>query len=365
MINSLNKSFLFLQVFSLFTSSCALALPIQLLPNKEGGGGPSCDFSAALQANGFWEGTSAALIEEYFPKLPLRLTSSTLRAFRDEILKEKVEALLTNSSYQEKFFDLLVESGDLIGAENFLVNSTLPDTENHFLNLFYWEGKSEKACEKVANVMRTSPGLDIRAQNVYCLYINGEKERAKIALELLKETGKPVTPLLEALFDPSLDLSFEKEVGNSPFLLTLWCVLQKKIPEKTLKTLSPAALVLIANGKNMPQETRQLAAQLAAEYGLTTRPEGRRQEPQNSALVQELLEGRGECVGKDLERLECAAKKKHKGEVLLLTLVILGEGPLKDISTGKLSCVLKALLKTGYDKEAKALAIEYLVAKDL
>lgn len=368
MTNFLNKPFLFLLVFSLFTSSCALALPIQLLPNKEGGGAPSCDFSIAPQPNGFWEGTPAAVIEEYFPKLPLRLTSPTLRALRDEVLKEKAPALLTNSSYQEKLFDLFAKSGDLIGAENFLVNSTLADKETHFLNLFYWEGKSEKACEKVANVIRSSPSLNIRAQNVYCLYVTGEKERAKIALELLKETGKPVTPLLEALFDPSLTLSFEEEIGESPFLLTLWCALQKEIPEKVLRPLSPAALILIANAKNMPQETRKLAAQMALEYGLKTHldvPAPKRQEPQNPALVQKLLEGRGECAEKDSELLECAAKKKRKGEVLLLTLVILGETPLKDIPSGKLTSILKALIKVGYDQQAKALAGEYLVAKGL
>src|SRR6187551_2232322 len=125
MINSLNKLFLFLLAFSLLASPFVCALPVQLLPNKEGGGAPSYDFSVESQTNGFWEGTSATFIEEYLPKIPLRLTSPTLRALRDEVLKEKFEPLLTNSSYQEKIFKLLVESGDLVSAENFLVSSTL------------------------------------------------------------------------------------------------------------------------------------------------------------------------------------------------------------------------------------------------
>ncbi|MDZ4323330.1 MAG: hypothetical protein U1A05_04520, partial [Alphaproteobacteria bacterium] len=156
--------------------------------------------------------------------------------------------------------------------------------------------------------------------------------------------------------------------GRSPFLLTLWCALQKEIPEKNLRVFSPAALVLIVNAEKMPQETQFLAAQLALEYGLTTRLDiqlPKRREPQNAALVQELLEGRGECGGKDLELLEYAAKNKHKGEVLLLTIAIVGETPLKEIPVNKLSCLLKALIKVGYDQQAKALAAEYLVAKDL
>lgn len=81
--------------------------------------------------------------------------------------------------------------------------------------------------------------------------------------------------------------------------------------------------------------------------------------------MQELLEGRGEYGGGDLELLESVAKNKRKGEVLLLALAILGETPLKDIPSARLTSILKALIKVGYDQQAKALAAEYLVAKDL
>ncbi|MBL8676229.1 MAG: hypothetical protein JNJ47_02220, partial [Alphaproteobacteria bacterium] len=210
--------------------------------------------------------------------------------------------------------------------------------------------------------------LEIREQNVYCLYLNGEKERAKIAFELLNESDTGVSPLLNALFDPSFTLTFEDAMGGSPFLLTLWCILQKEIPEKNLKALSPVALALIANAEKMPQETRLLAAQLALEYGLNTCLDvllPKQREPQNSALIQELLEGRGECTSKDLELLKCAAENKRKGEVLLLTLAIFGETPLKDILPAKLTSLIKALIKVGYDRQAKALAAEYIIAKDL
>lgn len=353
---------------SILISPSVWALPVQLLPNKEGGRASSYDFPIEFQNNGFWEGTSSTVIEQYFSKIPLRLTSPTLRALRDEVLKEKFDPLLTNPSYQEKLFELLVESGDLVNAENFLVSSTLSDKENGFLNLFYWEGKPEKACEKVANLMRMFPSLGIRAQNVYCLYFNGEKERAKIALELLNESDKAVPPLLNALFDPFFTPTFEDAMGSSPFLLTLWCALQKEIPEKNLRTLSPAALVLIANAEKMPQETRLLAAQFALEYGLKTRldvPLPKQREPQNAALVQELFEGRSEYGGKGLELLKSAAKNKRKGEVLLLILALFGETPLKDIPPARLTSLLKALIKVGYDRQAKALAAEYLVVKDL
>ena len=368
MISSLNKPFLFLLTSSFFTSSLVWALPVQLLPNKEGRGVPSYDFPIESQTNGFWDGTSSAIIEQYFPKIPLRLTSPTLRVLRDEVLKEKFEPLLTNSSYQEELFELLAESGDLVSAENFLISSALPHKDNSFLNLLYWGGKSEKACEKVANLMRTSPNLEIRAQNVYCLYLNGEKERAKIAFELLNESDTGSSPLLNALFDPSFSPTFEEAMGSSPFLLTLWCTLQKEIPEKNLRALSPAALVLIANAEKMPPETRLLAAQFALEYGLKTCQDiklPKQREPQNSALIQELLEGREERADKDLKLIEYAAKNKRKGEALLLTLAIVGETSLKDIPPTKLTSLLKALIKVGYNRQAKALAAEYLVAKDL
>ncbi|MDZ4322960.1 MAG: hypothetical protein U1A05_02595, partial [Alphaproteobacteria bacterium] len=80
MINSLNKSFPLLLAFSLLISPFVWALPMQLLPNKEGGRAPSYDFSVESQTNGFWEGTSSTVIEQYFPKIPLRLLSPTLRA---------------------------------------------------------------------------------------------------------------------------------------------------------------------------------------------------------------------------------------------------------------------------------------------
>ena len=366
MIKFLNKSFLFLLTSSFLTSSLVWALPVQLLPNKKGGRAPSYDFPIESQTNGFWEGTSSAAIDQYFPKIPLRLTSPTLRALRDEVLKEKFEPFLTNSSYQEKLFNLLAESGDLVSAENFLISSTLLHKDNNLLNLFYWAGKPERACEKVANIIHTSPNLDIRAQNVYCLYLNGEKERAKIALELLNESDTGASPLLNILFDPSLTSTFEDAMGSSPFLLTLWCSIQKEIPEKNLRALSPAALKLIANAEKMPQETRLLAAQLALEYGLKTRLDvqlPKWQEPQNLALIQELLEGRGEHAGKDLELLEYAAKNKRKGEVLLLILSLVGETHLKDIPSARLTSLLKALIKVGYERQAKALATEYLMVK--
>jgi hypothetical protein len=82
------KSFLNNGLFLLLFSAGTLeAEPIKLIPKPENAPSVISSELPPLQATGFWEGTPPSLIETYLPKVPLRLTSKTLRKLRADLLK--------------------------------------------------------------------------------------------------------------------------------------------------------------------------------------------------------------------------------------------------------------------------------------
>ncbi len=498
----------------------AMAQPIQLIPQKARvPQGEEDSITSSLpsfqeeeESEDFWEGTPPSIIKTYFSKLPIRLTSPALRALRSEILKEKYTALAQNTSYEESRFSLLKETGQLDAAREFLGEASLPDKDALLLDLQWQEGKAKKACEKIANLIRSSSNGEWKKQNIYCLYANGEEERGKIALELLRETDSEDFSLLNALFDHSSSPPFDPSLAKSPFLLTVWAETNQEIPEDDLDRFSPASLALITQLEKIPQKTRLLAAQKAFAEGslgeedfsklvenapaesllgkfasafktqkpedlltlleevsqdnalgfiakvfkhelhkiepsFTTLPlapylirgflEGTEKElakkwgafymreapdeaiavfpllylaipgikwtgahlqawqayqkrinsleaAQSSYALRRLFQALGDSPGpamagepsppswrqeqglfegESFDLLEAALKSHRKGEVLLLTLSVIGETPLKEVSPDKIARLIEALKKVGYTEAARSLALDFFLAK--
>jgi hypothetical protein len=504
--------------FILLQNGPVLSQPIQLIPHKEGEilqqrkAEDNLSFSQPLLE--FWEGTPPSVIETYFPKLPLKLTSPLLRELRMQLAKEPYTDLLKNTAYETALLSLLTEGGEEEQAKEFLMETHLSEKESLLLDLQWREGDTKKACEKIANLIRTSAAPEWKTQNMYCLYLNGEEERAKITAEVLSESNPAAAQHLNVLFDKSAQPPFDPSLAKSPFLLTVWLETKQSIPEGELNKLSPSLLALIARSGKTPLPTRLLAAEKALQQGtfkaedfatllkeapetefwgemahalkssthekllsllkraekaqklglvahvfqsslasidpsietlplapymiraflqskklelakkwgtffmreapeeaLTVGPllhlvfpenngdnpqmhtwqayESRvhpRTAPQHSYELRRVLSALGEPSGEPIKRepsvpswrqekalfegqeaglLESAADSKRKGEVLLLTLALIGDTPLRDFSVDKLVPILKALDKAGYGQESRSLALEFLLAKGL
>lgn len=511
MKNFLNRALLWGSAFVLLSGGEGWAQPIQLLPHKKG----HIETHPSLpsqNATGFWEGTPPSLIETYFSKIPLRLDSRTLRALRNEILKEKYAPLLQNPAHEKTLLSLFMETGQLEEAKELLAETQLPEKDSLLLNIQWLEGTPKKACEKISNLIRQSSNTEWKMQNIYCLFLNGETERGKVAVELLSESNPDIYPLINTLFDPSFPPSFEPSIGKSPFLLTVWCATGQEIPDKAMKSMSPAFLSLIARSEKAAFKARILAAEHALKEGslkgetlltlLKDSPKTdvleffsdalknpktefllplfekaqheqrlgvigavfspllskinpstetvklapymiraflgggekdfaqkwgtffMREAPdeaisilpllhlafpqtkcseshlqawqayqsrthpghatENSSILRHILEALGEPSGaplkgeveapswrqektlfdeKTLALLDSAAASNRKGEVLLLVLTTIGDTPLKDLSSGKVTRLLAVLKKAGFTQEARALALEFLLAK--
>ncbi|MBI2707010.1 MAG: hypothetical protein HYX35_01650 [Proteobacteria bacterium] len=503
---------------------CATAQPIQLIPQKSQTPQVTEEImtspllpplaEAEEEDGGFWEGTPPSIIETYFSKIPIHLTSPTLRALRTEVLKEKYPALAQNSSYEKERLSLFKETGQLDAARELLLETSLPNKEALLLDLQWQGGEAKKACEKISNLIRSSSNREWKEQNIYCLYATGEEERGKIALELLSESNSENISLLKALFDPSSPPPFDPSFSKSPFLLTVWSETGQEIPEDDLNNLSPASLVLLTKLEKIPQKTRLLAAQkaftagsleeddfsrfiesapadsllgkfaaalktqttedllplfeeaaqdhllsfiakvfkadlLKIEPSLETLPLApylihafledaakdrikkwgafymreapdeaiavlpllrlslpnikwtedhlqawqayqKRLNPseatQHSYALRRLFEALGESSGspmtgepsplswrqekslfegESLDLLDAAVKSHRQGEIFLLTLNLIGETPLKDVSPDKMARLLEALKKAGYDEKARSLALDFLLAKGI
>lgn len=252
------------------SSEGVFAKPIQLIPQHEQLVEQSSNDTPLFPdqgATGFWEGTPPSLIETYFPKLPLRLTSPLLREMRSQLIKEKYADLLHNRVYEKALLSLLVAEGDLEKAKEYLSETSFSDKQSLLLDLFWLAGEDKKACEKITNFVQTSPEFEWKKQNIYCLYLNGEKERAKIAAEILRETQPSAVQSLDMVFDSSVKQPFTESFANSPFLLTVWIESGREISEDDLKKISPPSLALIARSEKVPFETRQLAAEKALQEG--------------------------------------------------------------------------------------------------
>jgi hypothetical protein len=491
------------------------AQPIQLIPQNGGGEVEQSQTDVPLISpqtlTEFWEGTPPSVIETYFPKLPLRLLSPTLRGLRSQITKEKYPELLQDGGYDKSLLSLLMAEGKEEQAREFLVETHLPEKESLLLDLQWLTGDTKKACEKITNLIRASSNGEWKKQNIYCLYLNGEEERAKIAAEVLGESSPAAAQLLNTLFDPSLKPPFDDTIAKSPFLLTVWLESKQDIPEDGLSKLPSSSLALIARSEKTPLSIRLLAAEKAFQQGtlkaedfltllkeapetefwgqivqalkspntenllplleraeeehkldligqvfssslsaiepsLETLPlasfmiriflQGEKKElakkwgaffmreapdeaiavapclhlsfptskwgesqiqawqayesrvhpktaAQHSYELRRILDSLGEPSGQPMKDepsppswrqkkalfdeqaaalLESAADSKRKGEVLLLTLVMIGETPLHELSADQLGLILKALYTAGYREESYSLALEVLEA---
>ncbi len=455
-----------LGVISFTLSSTLYAEPIRLLPKTIET--PKAPVTQTL--SGLWEGTPPTTLETYLSKIPVHLTSPTLRKLRITLLKP----LLNNAALEKDLITLFMKIGLLTEAKDLLSESKSPEKDSLLLDILWLEGEPKKACEKITNLMRSGSNLDWKKQNIYCLSINGEEERAKIALELLKESKAENIEVLNALFDKSLKLPL---TPTSPFLLTVWTKVGTEISEKDLKTLTPSQIMLLARSATLPPKTHLSAILRAAEEGypmdkqiddlpkedasrevlLQLReafkspkaetlipllqkaediysfealaeilkpkldpsqeylplapfmiraslfrgdislaqkwgtflmqespkeylkfspllflaiPESKwRDSGENSPLLKEILVALSEAPETKpinapySDQLSTAVKGKRKGEVLLFTLLIIGETPLKEMPSDIFISLLSNLQKAGLSEEAKALALEYLLVK--
>lgn len=324
MINFLSKPFLWGAILLLLHNGWGVAQPIQLL--QQNGGSikheqRDVSLPGAQVLPEFWEGTPPSIIETYFSKLPLRLNSPVLRGLRDQITKEKYTERLQGPPYEKILLSLLIAEGKGEKAKELLMDTNTPEKEVLLLDLQWLEGDSRKACEKVTNLIRTSPQDEWKKQNIYCLYLNGEEERAKIAAEVLSESNPTAAQLLNALFDPSRKPSFDESVLQSPFFLTIWLERQPDIPESQLNKLLPSSLSLIARSKKAPTSTRLLAAEKALQQGTFTGKEFLtllKEEPQTGfwgQLMQALKSPQTESLLPLLERAEQEDKLGLVGQV--------------------------------------------------
>ncbi|MBA3814502.1 MAG: hypothetical protein H0X26_08485 [Alphaproteobacteria bacterium] len=260
--------------FILLQNGDATSQPIQLIPQKENEviqqpqGEDELSFSQPSLE--FWEGTPPSVIETYFPKLPLRLSSPLLRGLRAQIAKEPYTNLLRNTAYETAFLSLLTEGGEVEQAKEFLLEADLPEKDSLLLDLQWLAGDTKKACEKVANLIRSSAQVEWKKQNIYCLYLNGEEERAKIAAEVLNESNPAAAQLLNMLFNEGAQPPFHQSIAKFPFLLTMWLETKQNIPESELNKLSSSSLALIARSEKAPLHTRLLAGEKAVQQGTFT-----------------------------------------------------------------------------------------------
>lgn len=276
MKNWLNKNgkFLFLgAVFFPLIPEIVTAQPIQLIPHKEQKSEASLSDSTPQIMNGFWDGTPPSLFSTYYPKISIKLTSPTLQRIRTDILNEKYAPLSQDEAYERSLFNLLFKTGQMEKAQDFLANTFFSDKDELWMALKWAQGDYKAACDKIGNLLRSSPTLELKTQQVYCLFLRGEIERGKVASELLNESSPNVSPLINGLFDSSASFTFDDTIAKSPFLLNVWCSLGQEISEQDLETLPPALLRFIAKSEKAPQHTRLLAAQIALDEGSFTSDE--------------------------------------------------------------------------------------------
>jgi hypothetical protein len=217
-----------------------------------------------------------------------------------------------------------------------------------------------------------------KTENLLTLFKTAANEKK---LSLVAEVFKPllikIDPSSETLLlAPSLIRAF-LEVGEKDLAQKWGTFFMRESPDEAIASLPLLHLVF--------PENRWGEAQLQAWQAYQSR-EHPEQAAQNSYLLRHVLEALGEAPGpamkgepaapswrqekalfdeKSLTLLGSAATSKRKGEVLLLTLTIIGEMPLRDFSPDKFTHLLGALHKAGYDTEARSLALEFLLAKGI
>ncbi|MGH7072657.1 MAG: hypothetical protein ACREFD_00430 [Stellaceae bacterium] len=224
-----------------------------------------------------WQGTSRAVVRAVLPLLSptrspaidaltrrLLLSGATAPAGTDPAAGPSLLLLRA-----KRLYDLGMVPGALA-----VLRLVPPDRRSEAMarlrvELAVTEGDVAGACQRVdAAIMGYREVWWDRVQ-IACQLLNGDRAKAKVALEVLRDRNVPAAPTFDRLVAAAEGhpVTLPKSARLSPLGATLWAMSKRPLPEAVIAGAAPATLIAFADNDTEPAGNRLGAAERAAALG--------------------------------------------------------------------------------------------------
>lgn len=223
-----------------------------------------------------WDGTKRPLVDSLLPSLPVATPSPAERNLIRRLLLTSArapEGQALPGSLMALRIRLLAEMGDAEGVKALLAvlpqqnrSEPLLRIENESLLL---SGETAKACAHATAQLQHGNLPYWQKVLIFCQTLAGEKEKAALGADLLRESGQedPAFFLLLDAFNGKAAGAFPAIPNPTALHVAMARAAKMEIPEAALKMAAPAILRTVAMDPDQPLELRVMAAERAESAG--------------------------------------------------------------------------------------------------
>lgn len=324
-----------------------------------------------------YQGSDGALVETLLVTLPQAVQSDVARDLKNRLLASVTKAPKQYSnlfSFWEVKFKHLALGGQAEAINQMILqvpaNMVSEKMHHIYVTSLFIGGKEEAACPLAKTFFEQYNGLLWRKMLIYCQAWQGKGDAAQFSISLLEEDGHQLPDEMKAILKKLADDEKQKMVVREE-----WSALLRKevLALPPLNNPFPSLGYLYnspVSGKELTRwwtDTKALSHNEKLEAvsrfyavieGLGTDVDHERwQEMLMFSAANELPLPDGAVA----KLLSDAAQSQRKAETILVVLHVLGNHKAQELSSRKLAAMVDALHRTGFDKDARRLALEGIV----
>ena len=228
-----------------------------------------------------WQGTRRGIVEAMLPELPVRTVSPTLRSLMRRLLLSTAQAPAADPKAEKtvSLIGLRVEQlaamGDTASVEQLLkmaptrsIDAALARSE---VDALFLDNDTARACPLVASQAGVSDSLYWRKAYVFCLALAGERDKAALGAQILREQGGEQDKVFSDLLDTLVGWArpkIDRMPNAQPLHFAMARAAKVPLPNDVLASNHPAILRTIATTPSLGNELRADAAERAEAMGV-------------------------------------------------------------------------------------------------
>ncbi len=248
---------------------------VEVAPLPAPGSGPigTLEEGAGLGTD-VWQGAAVGEVEQMLRTLPLPMPDRSMASLLQRLLLTRAPFGEAAAAEADTSAGLraaaLVRLGDVEGAKSLISamqeGSATPERVRAELDALLVERETERACEAARVAVETAFEPYAQRVMVFCQIVAGEKDRASVGLDLVRESAEADDPLFIRLAETLLGFGSppgEPPERLSPLHLRMWEATGEPIPAEAWRASDPSIWRAIAASPDAPLVQRIEAAEAA------------------------------------------------------------------------------------------------------
>ncbi len=224
-----------------------------------------------------WRGTERALVETLLPRLPIKTSSRAARRLAVRLLTSRAEAPSGPSQGSNMLalrVERLVALGEVAAASRLASLAPVDQTDQSLaraaVEALFLQNNNAGACQRIRLDARQFKKDYWQRARAFCLMLSGDRLRAGIVVDILRERGGKTPETFFALME-ALAGGEEADIKSlsdpSGLDLAMMRVANARLPADVLSSDRPAVLRGVVDSPNADLDLRLIAAERAYGYG--------------------------------------------------------------------------------------------------